>query len=83
MSIYALFILCAMDAMEGREVVTCNSPGAFLQADWLEDNNCYLKFEGLMTKIVCDIDPNYWKHVLTIKTTGKEKLYRKPTKAYM
>ena len=32
-STYALFILCAMDAMEGRQVVTWDIPGAFLQAD--------------------------------------------------
>ena len=29
-STYALFISCAMDAMEGRQVVTCDIPGAFL-----------------------------------------------------
>ena len=49
---YALFISCAMDAMEGRQVVTCDIPGAFLQADWPEDNDCYLKFEGLMVKMI-------------------------------
>ena len=32
-STYALFISCAMDAMEGRNVITCNIPGAFLRAD--------------------------------------------------
>ena len=32
-SINALFISCAMDAMKGRMVVTCNIPGAFLQGD--------------------------------------------------
>ena len=32
-SIYALFISYAIDAMEGRQVVTCDIPGAFLQAD--------------------------------------------------
>ena len=70
-STYALFIPCAMDAMEGRQVVTCNIPGAFLQADWPEDNDCYLKFEGLMVKMICEIDPNYLKYVLTNKRMGK------------
>ena len=32
-STYALFISCAMDVMEGRKIVTCNIPGAFLQAN--------------------------------------------------
>ena len=80
-STYALFISCAMDAMEGRQVVTCDIPGAFLQADWPEDNNCYLKFEGLMVKMICEIDLNYLKYVLTKKRTGKQKLYGKLTKA--
>ena len=58
-SIYVLFISCAMYAMEGRQVVTCDIPGVFLQADWPEDNDCYLKFEGLMVDMICDIDPSY------------------------
>ena len=32
-STYALFISCAMDAMEDRQVITRDIPGAFLQAD--------------------------------------------------
>ena len=60
-STYVLFLSCAMDAMEGQKVVTCNIPGAFLQVDWPEDNNCYLKFEGLMVKMICKIDPSYEK----------------------
>ena len=61
--------------------MTCNIPGAFLQADWPEDNDCYLKFEGLIVKMICEIDPNYLKYVLTNKRTGKQKLYGKLTKA--
>ena len=45
-STYALFITCTMDAMEGRQVLTCDILGYFLQADWPEDNDCYLKFEN-------------------------------------
>ena len=82
-STYALFISCAMDAMEGRQVVTCDIPGAFLQlqADWPDDNDCYLKFKSLMVDIICDIDPAYKKFVLINKKTGKKKLYGKLTKA--
>ena len=70
-----------MDAIEGRKVVTCNIPGAFIQADWLEDTNYFLKFEGLMVKMICEINQSYEKYVLTIKTTGKKRLYGKLTKA--
>ena len=80
-STYALFISCAMDAMEGQKVVTCDIPGAFLQANWPEDNDCYLKFEGLMVKMICEIVPSYKKYLLTNKTTGKKRLYGKLTKA--
>ena len=80
-STYALFISRAMDAMEGRQVVTCDIPGAFLQADWPEDNNCYLKFDGLMVDMICEIDPCYKKYVLINKKTSKKKLYGKLTKA--
>ena len=58
-STYALFISCAMEAMEGRQVVTCDITGAFLQANWPEGNDCYLKFEGLMVRMICEINPNY------------------------
>ena len=57
-STYALFISYAMNVMEGRQVVTCGIPGTFLQADCPEGNDCYLKFEGLMVGIICDIDPS-------------------------
>lgn len=62
MSMYVLFILCDMDTIDGRKVVRCDDvPGAFLQAGWLEDNKCYLKFKGIMVKKICNIDPNYKK----------------------
>jgi hypothetical protein len=48
-----------MDAIERRKVATCDIPGAFLQADWPTDRDCYLKFEGAMVSMICDIDPKY------------------------
>ena len=80
-SIYALMISCAMDAIEGRKVVTCDIPGAFLQADWPEDIDCYLKFEGAMVDMLCDINPEYKNNVVINKKTGEKKLYGKLTKA--
>ena len=67
--------------MEDRQVVTCDVPGTFLQADWPEDNNCYLKFEGLMVDMIFGIDPCYKKYVLTNKKTEKKKLYGKLSQA--
>ena len=56
---YALFISCVMDAMEGRQVITNDISGIFLQVDWPENNDCYFEFEGLMVDMICDIDPCY------------------------
>ena len=62
-------------------MVTCDIPEASLQADWPEDNDYYLKFEGLMVDMICDIDPSYKKFILINKKTDKKKLYGKLTKA--
>ena len=44
MNVEALFIMCLIDAMEGREVMTCNIPGAFMQSDM--DELLHMKLEG-------------------------------------
>ena len=79
-SIYALMTSCLMDAIEGRKVATCDIPGAFLQADWPMDRDCYLKFEGAMVSMICDINPEYKKNIVYGKN-GKKYVYAKLTKA--
>jgi hypothetical protein len=79
-SIYALMTSCLMDAIEGRKVATCDIPGAFLQADWPADRDCYLKFEGAMVSMICDIDPKYKKNIVHGRN-GKKYIYAKLTKA--
>ena len=56
-----------MDDIEGRQVVTFDIPDAFLQVNWLEDNNYYLKFERPMMKMIYEIDKNCDEYVLTYK----------------
>jgi hypothetical protein len=63
-SIYALMVSCLMDAIDERKGVTCEIPGAFLQADWPADQDCYLKFENVMVDMICQIDSNYSKNVI-------------------
>ena len=65
-SIYALFASCEISAIEGMEVVTCDIPGAFLQSDWPKDKPTYLRFDGIMVDILCEIDPNLKEHIITI-----------------
>ena len=44
MNVEALFITCLIDAMEGREVMTCNIPGDFMQSEMNE--LFHMKLEG-------------------------------------
>jgi hypothetical protein len=69
-----------MDAIKERKVATCDIPGAFLQADWPADRDCYLKFEGTMVSMICDIDPKYKKNIVYGKN-GRQYVYAKLTKA--
>jgi hypothetical protein len=71
---------CLMDAIEERKVATCDIPGAFLQADWPADRDCYLKFEGAMVSMICDIDPKYNKNIVYGRN-GRKYVYAKLTKA--
>jgi hypothetical protein len=80
-SIYALMTSCLMDAIEGRNVATCDIPGAFLlQADWPADRDCYLKIEGAMISMICDIDSDYSRNIVYGKN-GRKFIYAKLTKA--
>ena len=54
-SIEALFLSCIMDAKEGRCVVTCDIPGAFMQADM--DELIHLKLEGDIALLLIRFDP--------------------------
>ena len=80
-SIYSLMAQCVMGAMEGRKVVTCDIPGAFLQSDWPKDDDCYIKFEGMMVEMLCKIDPTYKSKVLYAKDGRRRFLYGKLEKS--
>jgi hypothetical protein len=67
-----------MDAIEGRKIATWDIPGAFLQADWPADRDCYLKFEGAMVSMICDIDSNHSKNIVYGKN-GRKFIYAKLT----
>jgi hypothetical protein len=57
----ALFATCLVDAIEKRAVAICDIPGAFLQADWPDNEPCYIRFEGVMVDMICQIEPKYIK----------------------
>jgi hypothetical protein len=47
--------------MSFSAVAICNIQGAFLQADWPQDEPCYIRFEGIMVDMICQIEPSYIK----------------------
>jgi hypothetical protein len=59
----ALFATCLVDAIEKRAVAICDIPGAFLQADWPQDEPCYIRFKGIMVDMICQIEPDYIKSI--------------------
>jgi hypothetical protein len=54
--------------------------GAFLQADWPEERDCYLKSEDAMVSMICDIDPKYKNNIVYAKN-GRKFMYAILTKA--
>ena len=78
----ALMCSCLIDAIERRCVVVGDIPGAFLQADYPQEDGkeCYLKFEGVMVNMICEIRPEY-KKLIKETTSGRRWLVGKVTKA--
>ena len=81
-SLYALMGSCLMDAIDGRKVITVDTPGVFLQGDWPQDENPgYIMFEGIMVDMICKIDPSYYDKIIWSKDRKKKCLYVCPIKA--
>ena len=81
-SLYALMGSCVMDALDDRKVIMVDTPGAFLQDEWPQDEHPgYIMFEGIMVKMVCEIDPSYHKNVIWSKDHKKKILYVRLVKA--
>ncbi|VEU38525.1 unnamed protein product [Pseudo-nitzschia multistriata] len=79
-SIQALMLSCMMDAYEGRDVATADIPGAFLQTSD-DSGETHLRLEGVMLKLLAEIDPSrYDKHIKT-DHRGRKFLYVKCLKA--
>ena len=57
----SLFLSCIIDALEGREVVTLDIPGAFMQAD--VDEIIHVKLVGGLADLLIKVDPSYQQFV--------------------
>jgi hypothetical protein len=59
----ALMQTCVINAIEGRDVATCNIPGTFMPLDM--KGKVFMKLEGVMAEVILQIDPKkYTKHVM-------------------
>jgi hypothetical protein len=53
--IESLFLSCTINAKEGQKVVTCDTPGAFMQTDI--DKVIHVWLEGPLAKLLTKVDP--------------------------
>ena len=81
-SLYALMVLCVMDAMEGRKVITVEIPDVFLQGNGPQDERpgCIM-FKGIMVDMICKIDPTYINTIIFSKDQNKKFLCSRLIKA--
>lgn len=71
-AVESLFISCVIDAKEGRDVITCDIPGAFMQSDM--DEVIHMKLEGPLAELLTKVDPKtYLKYM--VKENGKSVIY--------
>ncbi|KAG7366075.1 reverse transcriptase RNA-dependent DNA polymerase [Nitzschia inconspicua] len=75
--IEALFLSCVIDAYERRYVLTCDIPGAFMQAEM--DELLHLKLDGTILEILLRMEPTYDQFVTY--ENGKKVLYAQLDKA--
>jgi hypothetical protein len=77
-SVESLFLSCVIDAKEHRKVVTCNIPGAFMQAD--KDKALHVCCEGPLAQLLTKVDPDLYTKFLS-KEGRKDIMYVQLTKA--
>lgn len=81
-SIYALMGSCVLDAIDERNVITVDIPGAFLQGDWPQEQHPgYIKFTGIMVDMICQIDPQYKNYIVWSKDGKRKYMYGELRKA--
>ena len=52
-----------VDTMDGWEVATADTPGAFLQTDYGK-GDIHIRLEGDIVTLLEDIDPEYYKDII-------------------
>ena len=75
----SVMITSAIDAHEGRKVVTCDIPGAFLHADL--DEEVIMLLSGQLADLMVQVDPELYGPYLIKSKKGESLLYVKMLKA--
>jgi hypothetical protein len=74
----SLPLTCIIDAIEGRDIVTVDLPGAFMKSDM--EGGIYMKLEGVMAEVILKIDPKKYKKYV-VQEGGHDVIYVRLTKA--
>jgi len=78
-SLEGMFTSLLIGAYEGREHISFDVPGAFLQAEMSDDKLVLLKMKGRIAEMMCEVNPEYKKHL--VKENNKTVLYLKVVRA--
>ena len=76
-SIESLFLTCIVDALEKRHVITCDIPGAFMQAEM--DEVVHVKLDGELAELLVKVNPSYAQ--VMVKEGNKHVIYAELDKA--
>ena len=74
----AVFLTAVIDAMEGRNVVVLDVPGAFMQAEI--DELVHVRFTGAMVTLLLEIDHEMYKDYVVVEK-GERVMYMELLKA--
>jgi hypothetical protein len=74
----ALILTCVIGAIRGRDVATCDIPGAFMQSAM--KGKVVMKLEGVRAEVIIKIDPKLYKKFVATEN-GRDVIYVILTKA--
>ena len=62
-SLEGIFATLLIGAHEGREFISYDIPGTFLQAEMADDKLVLLKLSGRIAEMMCEVNAEYKKHL--------------------
>ena len=65
-----LFLLSMIDAKENQKVMTCDIPGALMQAHI--DEQLFLKFDGDLVELLIQVEPTHEPYITYVFLTKKD-----------